>query len=225
MAFFMNEKFTINEALNSSELKFLIDYYKSRTDYIITNGMKKYPVITNPINHEFINFIDSIIVKKLNINDYVLLGDNFYEHEHSYFPHCDAVQENSWLNIVIPLKLYNPIAEQKFLVFDQKYSGGGATWMGSYKMKNDFLFNKKIDSIITETPNVEGTTNLKINENFYAEFDTRFLPEEYMFGTSGTVFSWVPGDIIVFNSKFIHSTGKMKCNKKLGLSIRIGHKK
>ena len=51
------------------------------------------------------------------------------------------------------------------------------------------------------------------------------MPSDYLFGMSGTVFNWSPGDVIVFNSKYIHSTGKMQCLKKLGLSIRIGHKK
>lgn len=225
MAFFMNEKYLINNALDIDDLKFLIDYYDSQTDYIITNGMKKYPVITDPINNEFIDFINSMIATKLNITDYVLLGDNFYEHSHSYFPHCDATQENSWLNIVIPLKTYNQIATQKFIVFDQQYLGGGATWMGTYKMKNDFLHNKKIETNIVDTVNVIGSTNSDISEELYSALDHRFLPKDYMFGISGQAFDWTPHDIIVFDSKFIHSTGKMKCDKKLGLSIRLGHKK
>jgi hypothetical protein len=221
----MDLKFSIKNVITKSELDFLISYYLSRSDYVFTNGMKKYPVITDPLNTEFIEFITNIISNKLKFTDYEIIGDNYYEHSHSYFPHCDALQSNSWVNIVIPLELYNQKNVQKFLVFDQQYLLGTGTWMGSYNLAGNFLSNKKIQTIITETDGVVNSTAQDISDDYYDNFDQRFLSREYLFGISGSVYEWIPGDVIVFDSKFIHSTAKMNCDKKLGLSVRLGHKK
>lgn len=220
----MNQKYYLSNII--SEISYLENYFYSKNDYVITNGMKKYPVCHVPHDVEFLDLLDDIITNRLGITDpYELIGDNFYEHSFSYFPHCDALQSNSWLNIVIPIKLFEQTKEQKFIVFDQKYNAGVATWMGSFNLQGDFLSNKKIQTRIGDTDFVSGQTDVEISDTLYTDIENKYISKDYLFGMSGTSFDWTPGNVIVFDSKFIHTTGKMHCNKKLGLSIRIGHKK
>lgn len=208
-----------------SEINYLEKYFYSRPEYVITNGMKKYPVCNVPNDTEFLELVHDIIQNRIGIKEpYELIGDNFYEHSFSYFPHCDALQSNSWLNIVIPIKLFDKISDQKFIVFDQKYNAGNATWMGSYDLKSDFLSNKKITTRISDTNNVVNQTGKDINDSLYNDINKTYLSKDYLFSMSGDSFSWNPGDIIVFDSRFIHTTGTMNCSKKLGLSVRIGYK-
>jgi hypothetical protein len=224
MAFFMNDKSLFTNMI--SETEYLEKYFYSRNEFIVTNGMKKYPVCNVPHDTEFLDLLHNIIQHRLGITEpYELIGDNFYEHSFSYFPHCDALQSNSWLNIVIPIKLFDKTADQKFIVFDQKYNGGNATWMGSYELTGDFLSNKKINTRMCDTDHVSELTGVDIDDNLYNDVNKKYLSKEYLFGMSGDSFLWSPGDVIVFNSKLIHTTGQMNCSKKLGLSVRIGYKK
>lgn len=223
MAFFMIEKLILSNSV--PELNYLEKYFNSRPEYVITNGMKKHPICNVPQDPEFLELLHDIIQNRIGIKEpYELIGDNFYEHSFSYFPHCDAIQSNSWLNILIPIKLYDQIEEQKFIVFDQKYNAGNATWMGSYELVGDFLSNKKINTRICDTPGVINQSGKDI-EDIYNEIENKYLSKDYLFSMSGDSFAWTPGNIIVFDSKFIHTTGKMNCSKKLGLSLRIGYKK
>ena len=220
----MNEKFLLPNIV--PEIDYLEKYFNSRPEYVVTNGMKKHPVCHVEQEPRFLELVHDIVQNRIGIKEpYELIGDNFYEHSFSYFPHCDALQSNSWLNILLPIKLYDQIEEQKFIVFDQKYNAGNATWMGSYELVGDFLSNKKINARICDTESVMHQTGIDINDDLYNNIENKYLSKDYLFGMSGDSFSWTPGDVIVFNSKFIHTTGKMRCNKKLGLSIRIGYKK
>jgi hypothetical protein len=224
MAFFMNEKFLLSNIV--SEVEYLEKYFNSRPEYVFTNGMKKYPVCHVKHDVEFLELVHDIIRNRIGIDEpFELIGDNFYEHSFSYFPHCDALQSNSWLNIVIPIKLFDQKDEQKFIVFDQQYMGGTSTWMGSYNLEGNFLSNKKIQTRICDTESVIHQTELSINDKLYKDIENKYLSRDYLFSMSGDSFSWTPGSVIVFDSRFIHTTGKMNCSKKLGLSVRIGYKK
>lgn len=218
----MYNKALLKNILTQEELEYLINYfYYSKNSYVIKNGMKKLPILFN--DFQLISFLNKIIEEKLNIKNYKLLGDNFYEHSLSYFPHCDANQTNSWLNIVIPLKLFDLTElEQKFIIFDQQYTSP-ATWIGSLEIENDFDSNKKNNKRICDTDNVLNLTNDTVPSDLWNEIDTTWLSKDYLFGISGTVFRWSPGDVIVFDSRYIHATGKMHVSKKLGLSVRIGY--
>lgn len=223
MAFFMTDKFLLPNII--AETEYLEQYFNSRAEYVITNEMKKYPVCFVPHEPEFLELVHDIIQNRIGIKEpYELLGDNFYEHRHSYFPHCDAIQSNSWLNIVLPIQLYEQVADQKFIVFDQQYTAGTATWLGSFNFQGDFLSNRKIITRICDTPSVINQTNKDIDDSLFNNIDNKYLSKDYLFGMSGDIFDWTPGSAVVFDSKFIHTTGKMNCSKKLGLSIRIGHK-
>lgn len=221
---FMTEKIILPNCV--PEIDYLEKYFNSRPEYTITNGMKKHLICNVPQDPGFLELLHDIIQNRIGIKEpYELIGDNFYEHSFSYFPHCDAAELNSWLNILLPIKLYDQIEEQKFIVFDQKYNAGNATWMGSYELIGDFLSNKKINTRICDTEHVSDLTLTDIDDNLYNDVNKKYLSKEYLFGMSGDSFPWIPGNIIVFDSKFIHTTGKMNCSKKLGLSVRIGYKK
>lgn len=219
----MTEKILLSNTI--SEIDYLEKYFYSRDNYVVTNGMKKYPICHVQQDPGFLELIDDIIQNRIGIKDpYELIGDNFYEHSFSYFPHCDAIQSNSWLNILIPIKLFDQTDDQKFIVFDQQYPSN-STWLGSYNLNGDFLSNKKINTRICDTELVVNQTGKAIDDELYNNIENKYLSKDYLFGMSGDSFSWIPGNIIVFNSKFIHTTGKMNCTKKLGLSLRIGYKK
>lgn len=224
MAFIMTNKSLFTNVI--TETTYLEQYFNSREEYVVTNKMKKHPVCNVPQDSEFLELVHDIVQNRIGIKEpYELIGDNFYEHSSSYFPHCDALQSNSWLNILIPIKLFDQTADQKFIIFDQKYNAGTATWMGSYELIGDFLSNKKITTRICDTEHVSNTTGTDISDVIYSDINKKHLSKEYLFGMSGDSFVWAPGDIIVFDSKLIHTTGQMTCSKKLGLSVRIGYKK
>jgi hypothetical protein len=97
--------------------------------------------------------------------------------------------------------------------------------MGSFNFDKDFLSNKKILTRICDTNGVINQSGKDIDDLLYNDLNNKYLSKEYMFGMNGDSFIWSPGSVIVFDSKFIHTTGKMNCSKKLGLSLRIGYKK
>lgn len=220
----MKTMYSLQNVVNRDELEYLENYFNTRDDYDITNGMKKYPI--NYVSHDqkFLDLVKDIIENKVGITGpYELLGDNFYQHTSSYYPHCDARQKNSWLNIVVPIKLFGLRQTQKFIVFDQQYLLGNSTWMGIKSVPNDFKSNTSIKVRMCDSEGVINTTNQDINDELYKDIAPLHFPKEQLFGMSGKSFDWIPGNIIVFDSKYIHATGKMNCQQKLGLSIRIGH--
>lgn len=219
----MLDKLSLHNVMSSEELLYLLRYFNDRTDYDVTQGMKKIPIIGTVHDPKFLEMIHDIIKNKVGIDkEYVLLGDNFYQHTTSYYPHTDCKQSNSWLNIVVPINLDRVREPQKFIVFDQQYNTN-ATWMGTYRMPGNFASNKTMNTRICDTENVNNLTGMDISDDLYANISKKNLSKEELFGLSGDVFDWTPGDLIVFNSKYIHVTGDMKCSRKLGLSIRIGY--
>jgi hypothetical protein len=219
----MVDKISLHNIISSDELLYLEKYFNNRTDHEVTQGMKKIPIIGAEHDAEFLELVHDIIKNRVGIDkEYVLLGDNFYQHTTSYFPHTDSRQKNSWLNILVPIKLDRAIGQQKFIVFDQQFNTN-ATWTGTCRMSGSFVSNKTMNQRICDTENVSNLTDVDISDELYSNISKINLPKEEMFGLSGHAFDWTPGDVIVFDSKYIHVTGAMQCSRKLGLSIRIGH--
>jgi hypothetical protein len=205
--------------LSIKELEYFIDYYNSQ-DHYLTRAMEK--VLIPFDNEEFMTVIDNLIQNKLGVNEkYKIVGDNFYKHKFSYFPHCDATNEQAWLNIVIPLEQYNKFGDQKFIVFDQMWTGKNMTWCGNANINLDFRSNKKTEQRPVAGEYFTNSTNTKLSDSIWQEMDHQYFDQDYFYGMSGTVYDWQPRDIIVFDSQHIHATGKMQSDKKLGLSIRI----
>jgi len=212
--------YSLNKILSKKDLKYLINYYNSREHYV-TRGMEK--LLIPFADKDFISVIDNIIQNKIGIKDkYKIVGDNFYKHVHSYFPHCDAVNKRAWLNIVIPLERYVVFGRQKFIVFDQRWSGSTTTWMGKIQRTEEFESNKKTNQRPVDSEFFTDGTSKMIPKQLWQHLDNDELYDrDYFYSMSGKAYNWVPGNIIVFDSQHIHATGKMKSAQKLGLSIRI----
>jgi hypothetical protein len=211
--------YSLKKILSAEELKYFIDYYDSHEHYV-TKSMEKLAVPFD--DTEFMQKINDLITNKLNVTgDYKIVGDNYYKHSISYFPHCDATNEHAWLNIVIPLAQYQVFGFQKFVVFDQLWLGPNVTWMGNVDIAGDFASNKKTNQRPIDSEFLKQGTDLRLPEVLWQQFDSKNFDRDYFHGLDGFAYNWTPGDIIVFDSQHIHATGIMKSKSKLGLSIRI----
>jgi hypothetical protein len=217
----MNMHKIITSVLPAEEINYLLELF-DREPHFTTRSMEKaFLPLSDSV---FVDFVTDIIKNKIGIvQPYKIVGDNFYKHSHSYFPHCDAIEDSAWLNIVVPLKLENSKQQQKFIVFDQTWSGKNATWMGSYNFNGDFASNKKILDRPCDGIYFNNSTGQQIPWELWQYVDQTYFTRDYFFGMSGTAYDWSPGNIIVFDSRHIHATGSMQASVKTGLSIRIAH--
>lgn len=212
----------LENLVTESELEYLTSIFDNG-DHILSHGMDK--VLLPLDNAGFRNLVTDIIEKRLGICDpYEIVGDNFYKHGNSYFPHCDAVEETAWLNIVIPIKRFDHVAVQKFIVFDQTWAGKNQTWLGSYQLSGDFYSNKKTNQRPCDSELLESPTGTPLPADIWQHLEQRHFTNDYFHSLSGVAYDWEPGNIIVFDSRHIHATGKMQSHSKLGVSIRIAHK-
>jgi hypothetical protein len=212
----------VENIVTDSELEYLKQIFLSH-DHIFSHGMDKVLLPFDEI--EFNEFATNLIERKLNINEpYKIVGDNFYKHSHSYFPHCDAIEDKAWLNIVIPIQRFEPREDQKFIVFDQRWQGKNITWLGNFEIDGDFYSNKKTNSRPCDGEFFQGGTNTELPQEIWQHIDSQHFERDYFYSMSGTAYSWTPGSAIVFDSQHIHSTGRMMSKSKLGVSIRIAHK-
>lgn len=211
----------LENILTESDIKYLKQVFDDENHYH-TKGMEKASLPLHKI--EFHDFVTDLLENKISFNNYEIVGDNFYRHSNSYFPHCDAIELNAWMNIVIPIELTEIYGQQKFIVFDQCWSGQNATWMGKFKLPGDFSSNKKREDRPCDSEHFCNGTKQELPENLWENLDQTYFDKDYFHGMSGTAYDWVPGHIIVFDSYHIHATGKMQCKSKLGLSIRTAHK-
>ncbi len=212
----------VENIVTESELEYLKQIFASH-NHILSHGMDK---VLLPLDEpEFKEFVTNLIENKLGINEpYEIVGDNFYKHSHSYFPHCDAIEESAWLNIVLPIERFEPKQDQTFIVFDQQWRGKNITWLGNFEIEGDFYSNKKTNARPCDGEFFEGATNLELPMTIWQHIDQKHFTQDYFYSMSGTAINWQPGNAIIFDSKHIHSTGKMQSASKLGLSIRIAHK-
>lgn len=212
----------VENIISTEEIESLKEIFKTYP-HVYSYGMDK--VLLPMDNKWFISFVTDLIERRLDIKDpYVVVGDNFYKHGTSYFPHCDAVEETAWLNIVLPIERYNVRGDQKFIVFDQTWSGRNITWLGDFKLNGDFHSNKKTNNRPCDGEFFQGGTGQELPEETWQHIEQKYFKKDYFHGMSGTAYTWTPGNAIVFDSNHIHSTGKMQSEQKLGISIRIAHK-
>lgn len=212
----------VENIISTEEIESLKEIFKTYP-HVYSYGMDK---VLLPMDNEwFISFVTDLIERRLDIKDpYVVVGDNFYKHGTSYFPHCDAVEETAWLNIVLPIERYNVRGDQKFIVFDQTWSGRNITWLGDFKLDGDFHSNKKTNNRPCDGEFFQGGTGQELPEETWQHIEQKYFKKDYFHGMSGTAYTWTPGNAIVFDSNHIHSTGRMQSEQKLGISIRIAHK-
>jgi hypothetical protein len=212
----------LENIITDTELQYLESVFLNGT-HIISNGMDK---VALPLDDAaFITLVKDIIEQRLGIPaPYDIVGDNFYKHSHSYFPHCDAVEDTAWLNIVIPISRIGAKADQKFIVFDQHWRGRNITWLGSYEFPGDFHSNKKTNDRPCDSELLENSTGAALPMELWDHIEQKYFTLDYFQGLSGTAYDWRPGNVLVFDSSHPHATGRMQSTSKLGISIRIAHK-
>lgn len=202
-------------------LENIYKYYLDNTDSVhSTNGMYK---IENPWDISYIRKMIEPVLKDYFNTDLPNIGDNIYKHNNPYFPHVDLSIEYPCFNVLIPVKVADNI-EQKFCIFDQYVNDTsmGATWVGEwYDTMKDFEHNKKRRYIFNDET-VEGSSQKDIDDRFYEDYLASKGRKKSLFkGLTGIAVDFAPGDLILFDSKYIHATGKMDCEWKIGLSLRF----
>lgn len=202
-------------------IKGIFNYYTEYKNIHSTNGIYK---IEHPWNIDIIqNTIKPILSQYIDTN-LPNIGDNIYKHNYPYYPHVDLSGASyPCINVLIPIKVHNNV-EQKFCIFDQHTTdfSTGATWVGNhYDIIKDFEHNKK-RKFIHNDDTIKNKTGYDIDENFYINNIDHIDRDREMFKSlSGVAVDFKPGNLIVFDSKYIHCTGKMTCDWKIGLSLRF----
>lgn len=212
----------IENALSKDEVEYLSNYFfnNEHLHVLHSNHMLK---ITKPWERDEVrSFLTPILSKYFDVENAKNLGDNFYKHSAPYFPHVDLYGgEYPCINCVIPLYLSNGLP-QSFVIFDQYITEYvGRTWLGEYESKVNYVANKSAGFPFKDS-SVKGLTNKDIDDSLYtAHLESEYRPEELYYGMSGTAIDWKPGDLIFFDSKYIHASAKIKNDFKLGLSLRF----
>lgn len=186
--------------------------------YYDSIGVYRSPVMQKADPGKALEWVEPIIRKHYpNIKKF--LGGNFYKHKTPYHPHVD--HQLHWplsVNFVIPIFVEGPPVD--FIVFDQRWHMSPITWSMVQKV-NEFFRNgfsiTRPEQGIPGTSEIEGHTNTHIDEEFWKNHLDH--PHEYYFGLSGKAFPYVPGSVMMFETKHIHCTGKFN-GLKLGLTLR-----
>lgn len=195
----------------------ILDFFHSNKNLVKNdNYMEK---INNPWSYPVVKKLKTILDNFIDTSYNV--GDNIYKHSYAYFPHTDNDQEFDTINALIPLYVDGNY-KQPFVIFDQQINTNHAkTWMITEDISTEFSRNKvNKDSIFNDT-DVIGCVDKEIDDNLYAALENPFRPKELFYGLTGTVVDYKPGNLILFDSKYIHATGKMQAKYKIGLSLRF----
>lgn len=153
-------------------------------------------------------------------------GGNIYKHSNLYTTHVDSGEPFQLINCLIPIYLHEPKATQHFVVFDQWIDNGiGRTWYGDRHdpiSNYDFDFNKKTNLIPFTDDQVHDKTDVDIDLQFYKDYLEYYNHKHsYFKGLTGTAYEFKPGNMILFNSNNLHSTGKLVSPWKMGLHINF----
>lgn len=153
-------------------------------------------------------------------------GGNVYKHSNLYTTHVDSHEPYQMINCLIPIHVTSPNIMQHFVVFDQWVDNGiGRTWYGDrpdISARADFDINKKVSLTPFEDDSVYNKTDTDIDLNFYKNYlDFPKHKHEYFKGLTGTAYEFKPGNLLLFNSNQLHSTGKLVGDWKMGLHINF----
>lgn len=153
-------------------------------------------------------------------------GGNIYKHTNVYTTHVDSDAPHQMINCLIPIYTPPSDEQQYFVIFDQWVDNGfGQTWYGDREdigNNGNFDFNKKIPVTPYNDPRVYDKSDSDINEEFYKKYlDCSSHKPAYFKGLTGTAYKFTPGNLILFNSNQLHTTGRLVSDFKMGLLINF----
>lgn len=198
----------------------ILEYFETSSDVVLHNGMEKLenpwllPIIQDKIKPVLSKYFDTTLEN---------LGDNIYKHNHPYFPHVDTSKTYPCFNVLIPIKVDRDLP-QKFCIFDQYVNRfeSGYTWVGNlYQFIKDFDYNKKRKFVYNDDIVVNPEVEQLDNDFFENYLQSKTFSKDLFKGLNGVAIDFKPGNLIVFDSKYIHCTGKFHGNWKVGLSLRF----
>jgi hypothetical protein len=207
----------IENLIDKKIINEILDFFHANEHLRVKRmGMDK---LESPWNYPVINQLSEIIKDYVDINK--CLGDNVFKHNYPYFPHVDTDERYPIINFLIPLYV-DGNESQHFVIFDQYITDTSPkTWLGNLQMDGDFVKNKK-SSFMYLDPSVKNLTNDDIDDKFYATYlEQQYRSKELFRGCSGNAVEYKPGNAIMFDSKYIHCSGKMTAKYKIGLSLRF----
>lgn len=188
----------------------LIADYDSRSEYDTDNMQKASP--------DGAQDLITPIVQKFIGTEWKYGSGNYYQHERPYLPHTDFREDwGESVNVVIPLRFEGTL-QPNLVVFDQWYPKQHVTWCLDVKGLS-FEHNTALEMRPYDDPDVQGKINGPIDDELYKKY-LNYRPKEQWYGlTIGEVYSFVPGNMILFNNQLIHTTSQFQ-GKKLGIAIR-----
>lgn len=214
----------IENAIPLDVCNYIKNFFENRTDLHVVKS-------NNPnvikINHPWKllkDVLDPVFSKYFITNNGN--GGNIYKHTNVYTTHVDSFEAHQMINALLPIYVPPSNEQQHFVVFDQWVDNGfGQTWYGDrqdIKQHGDFDFNKKLAQTPYDDPRVYDKTNDDINKDFYSKYlDASCHKQEYFKGLTGVAYPFIPGNLILFNSNQLHTTGKLMSDWKMGLHINF----
>jgi hypothetical protein len=197
-------------------------FFETRVDlHVYKDNNPNVIKINQPWNH-LKSILEPILSNHIEITE--ANGGNIYKHSNVYTTHVDSFENYQMINVLLPVYLPDNITTQHFVVFDQWVNNGfGQTWYGDrvdIKNNGDFDYSKKIANIPFNDDRVHDKTTKDIDDTFYQNYlEYPSHKKEYFKGLSGKAYSFLPGNLIFFNSNQLHTTGKLTVPWKLGVHI------
>lgn len=221
----MSIKYTCFEDVIPVETcKYIKDFFESREDLHVHNPNNPNVIkINHPWKH-LKDVLDETLSKYFKtVNGQ---GGNIFKHKNVYTTHVDSSEPQQMINCLIPIYVQDTAEKQHFVIFDQWVDNGfGQTWYGvrkGQKQTGDFDFNKKVFMTPFDDPRVYDKTDKDIDDDFYKkylEYDNH--EKENFKGLSGVAYEYKPGNLVLFNSNQLHTTGKLIGKFKMGLLINF----